>query len=281
MYRDILVALIDAPADADALEAAFALARDGGGRVAALVVVALYLPPAFEWGTIPTELYATLHAQARRQGEELARATRERFGDTDVPFEVRVVETQLMPASRVAALHARYADLAVVAAPADDAGRRTAESFFLDLLLDAGRPVLRVPRGAAVPATLPPRRVVVAWKPTREASRAVHDALPLLRAAESIDIVSVDPVVDEHHHGQQPGADIAAHLARHGCRVTAVTRERRGESAAHVLLRHAASAGADLVVAGGFGHSRLREQWLGGFTRTLCEQATLPVLFAH
>jgi nucleotide-binding universal stress UspA family protein len=280
MYRDILVALIDDPADAGALEAAFTLARTSGGRVAALVAVPLYLPPAFEWGSIPADVYRRLHDEARAHASEVAAATRACWHDVDVPFEVRVVETHYMPSSGVAALHARYADLAVMAAPADATARRNSEALFLDLLLDSGRPVLRLP-ATATPSPLPPRRVVVAWKPTREAARAVHDALPLLRRAERVDVVSVDPVVDEHHHGEQPGADIAAHLARHGCRVEAVTRERGGESAGHVLLRHAASAGADLVVAGGFGHSRLREQWLGGFTRTLCEEATLPVLFSH
>lgn len=285
MFKDILVPLIDVYADAIALDAAISLARASGGRVAALIVVPLFVPPAFEFGAIPTEIYAGLHDEARRHGRELADATRARYRELDVPLEIRVVETELLPTARVAALHACYSDLVLVATPLvatpnDDARRDTAESVFLEVLLNSGRPVLRVPESTAR-ASIPPRRIVVAWQPTREASRAVHDALPLLRGAKQIELVTVAPVVGESRHGEVPGADIAAHLARHGCRVDVVRLPRAGESAGDVVLAYAASTKADMIVSGGFGHSRLREQWLGGFTRTICESATIPVLFSH
>lgn len=277
MFKDLLVPLIDAPGDAAALEAAFALARMHEGHVAALIVVPLYLPPAFEWGAMPGDLYASLHAEARAHAAGLAAATRARTAAIDVPFELRVVETEVVPAARTAALHARHADLAVLAAAPDDAGRRAAQALFLDLLLDAGRPVLHVPG----PAVLPPRRVVVAWQPTREAARALHDALPLLQRAQRVDVLSIDPVVDEHRHGELPGADIGTHLARHGCNVEVIVRPRQEASVGRALLRHVQETGADLVVAGGYSHTRLREQWLGGVTRTLYEESPVPVLFSH
>jgi nucleotide-binding universal stress UspA family protein len=280
MFRDLLVPLIDAPSDAAALRAAVALARSFDARLAALAVVPLYQPPAFEWGAMPSGLYAALQAQTREHGEALAAKTRADLARAEVPVDVRVVETQVVPFSRVAALHARHADLVVMAAPEDDVGRRNAEALFLDLLLDAGRPVLRIPASCDA-AAFPPQRVTVAWQPTREAARAVHDALPLLRVAKRVDIVCVDPRIDEHRHGDLPGADIAEHLARHRCRVEVTVLQSHGEPAAEALLRVAASFGSDLVVAGGFGHSRVRERWLGGFTRTLCEQNRVAALFSH
>src|SRR3546814_14574015 len=91
----------------------------------------------------------------------------------------------------------------------------------------------------------------------------------------------VDPRVGETSHGELPGADIAEHLARHGLRVEVVSRPREGVTAGVAILRHAREVGAQLVVAGGYGHSRMRQLVFGGVTRHLFEQADVPVLFSH
>ena len=128
---------------------------------------------------------------------------------------------------------------------------------------------------------LPISHAVIAWQPTREAARALHDALPLLREAKTVDVVMIDPVVSESRYGQEPGADIAGHLARHGLQVNVVTHVLRQETVATALLRHAAESGAQLLVAGGYGHSRLREWALGGTTRELLQAISTPILFSH
>ena len=185
----------------------------------------------------------------------------------------------MLGASRVAALHARHADLAIVASAAGDQSAAVAESIFLDLLTDSGRPVLAVPPQHQ--ARSAPRHAIVAWQPTRESSRALHDALPLLRTAQTVDVLMIDPIMDDRRHGEQPGADIATHLARHGLTVQVVAAPSMGEPAEIALLRHAVQSGADLVVAGGYSHSRWREAMIGGTTRTLLESAPMPVLFSH
>jgi nucleotide-binding universal stress UspA family protein len=152
-------------------------------------------------------------------------------------------------------------------------------SVFSSLLFDSGRPVMMVPQRARWPAQL--EKAVVAWRPSPEASRALHDALPLLRRARSVDVVMVEPRVGETSHGEVPGADIAQHLSRHGVKVEIVSLPREGASTAEAILRHAAQVGAQLIVAGGYGHSRVREQVFGGVTRGLFEHATVPVLFSH
>ena len=163
--------------------------------------------------------------------------------------------------------------------PRDGAENMLVHDYFHDLLRHSGRPVLVVPDGHA--ATLPPKRVVIAWKPTRETSRAVADAMPLLQKADAVDVLVIDPAVGESAHGGEPGADIAAHLARHGLRVEVVTRPSMNFSVAYAVLEYARTVGADLVVAGGYGHSRLREALLGGTTRELLQTTHLPVLFSH
>src|SRR5206468_1617267 len=141
------------------------------------------------------------------------------------------------------------------------------------------RPVLVLPYAGRFETV--GRRVLVGWNARREAARAVHDALPLLRQAESVTVLAIDPVRGAHGHGEEPAADLALHLARHGLQVTARQTDSAGLDPADVLLNTAADEGADLIVVGGYGHSRVREVVLGGVTRRLLRTATVPVLISH
>ncbi len=135
-----------------------------------------------------------------------------------------------------------------------------------------------VPEAAEVRGA--PQRITVAWSPTREAARAVHDALPLLRAAAEVRIVVVD---DDRTKAErdQPGADIALHLARHGVKaeVRYVPSGQNGITA--TLLDEARYGGAELIVLGGYGHSRLSEWMLGGVSRDILEKSAIPLMFSH
>jgi nucleotide-binding universal stress UspA family protein len=280
MYKDILVPYVNADsADAPAA-AALALAEAFQAHVAMLVTVDVPRPMPSDWGAMAYDVYARLHEQARKRAHERAEALRGKFAHAAVPVEIRTTEAVSLYPQNAAALQARYADLSVLPAmPRDGADTVFVHDYFHDLLRQSGRPVLVVPRDSR--ATLPPKRAVIAWKPTREASRAIADAMPLLHGAEAVDVLVIDPVVGEAAHGGEPGADIAAHLARHGLKVEVVTRPRMNFSVAYAVLDYARAVGADLVVAGGYGHSRLREAMLGGTTRELLETAHLPVLFSH
>lgn len=169
----------------------------------------------------------------------------------------------------------RYVDLLVLAQREADAPGFHAYYRPDDVVLGCGRPVLIVPySGEFAPPT---RHAVVAWDRGREAARAVHDALPLLRRMDRVSVVSIGT-------GQPESAaldELAAHLVRHGLRVEAHTLTADGISAGDMLLSHAADCGCDLIVMGMYGHSRLRETVLGGMTRHLLEHMTAPVLFSH
>jgi nucleotide-binding universal stress UspA family protein len=125
------------------------------------------------------------------------------------------------------------------------------------------------------------RRIVVAWNATRESIRAVADALPLLVKAEAVEVLVVDHQRRPEGHGQEPGADIARHLARHGAQVEVRRLSSGGKDVGRLLLSEAAAFRADLLVMGSYGHSHLREWMFGGVTRTVLYEAGLPVLMSR
>lgn len=279
MVRDILVPLQFCASDAAALDAAAALAVAHDARVAVLASVTYPAPIASEWGmaaSMVSQVEFDRVLDSVRSAGEAARLRLERAG---AACELRVVETLLNWPEEAAAMHGRHADLAVIGGLDPASANPRFNAFFSALLLDTGRPVLAVAPGARL--LVPPRRVVLAWQPRREPSRAIHDALPLLPPDARVDVLVLDPEVGEFAHGQQPGADIATHLARHGLQVQVVSMPREGRSTGAAIVDYAAQQRADLVVMGGYGHSRWRQQVLGGTTRTVLEQATMPVLFAH
>ena len=125
------------------------------------------------------------------------------------------------------------------------------------------------------------RRIVMAWNASRQARRALADALPLMTAAESVDLLIVDPQSDEERHGEEPGADIAGYLVHHQVPVEVRCRSSRGGAVAQVLLREAAERGADLLVFGAYSRPRISEAVFGGVTRTLLDSEQVPLFISH
>jgi nucleotide-binding universal stress UspA family protein len=121
----------------------------------------------------------------------------------------------------------------------------------------------------------------VAWNATRESIRAVADALPLLVKADAVEVLLVDHQRHPAGHGQEPGADIARHLARHGAHVEVRRLSSRGKDVGRLLLSEAAAFSADLLEMGAYGHTHLREWMFGGVTRTVLYEAGLPVLMSR
>ena len=177
------------------------------------------------------------------------------------------------------AVNARYADLLVVgqADPEDAASGRS--DLPEAMAFATGRPVLVVPKiGALAPVG---KTVMVCWNASRESARAVTDALPFLRAAEKVIVLVIDPEVSAAAHGQEPGADVALWVARHGVNVTVQRDVAADSKVGETILSRAADCDAGLIVMGIYGHSRLREFILGGASRTLLESMTVPVLMSH
>lgn len=164
-------------------------------------------------------------------------------------------------------LHARYADLTVLG---QDGGEAVT-----DMVMTVGRPILVVPHHGHFASV--GQRPLVAWNASREATRAVFDALPILRRAGLVTLMTLDAEDDD----RVPGADISLALARHGVRVEVVHSTVGGIDPGNALLSRAADCGADLLVMGAYGHSPLREKVLGGATRHILDHMTVPVLLSH
>jgi nucleotide-binding universal stress UspA family protein len=147
------------------------------------------------------------------------------------------------------------------------------------LLLASGAPILVVPSGWKSEPTS--KKILVGWNASREARRAIADALPFLLAAPSVTLLVVDSNERPDRHGEEPGADIALYLARHGAQVEVEQVSSRGSPVADVILSYAADHGVDLIVIGGYSHARSVEMVFGGVTRTLLKQTPIPVLMSR
>ncbi|MES2756407.1 MAG: universal stress protein [Pseudomonadota bacterium] len=187
-------------------------------------------------------------------------------------FERRLVDDD---AAGALALQARYADLVVLSqADREDPAARLDPDLPAYVLLNSACPLLVVPYASA--ATTHGEHALVAWDESLQASRAVASALPLLRRARKTTLATFNAA----DAPRLAGADIALYLARHGINVE-VRNAETGLDVGNALLSLAADLGADLMVMGGYGHTRFREVLLGGVTQTVLAAMTIPVLMSH
>jgi len=174
-------------------------------------------------------------------------------------------------------LRARYCDLVVVGQTnPDEVSPSVTDDFPEYMILHSGRPVMVIPYAGEF--NQPGKHPLLAWDGSRAATRAVTDAIPLLRAAELVNIVIVNPKNDVH--GDQPGADISAYLTRHGIKIEVSVHTTKVDTG-NALLSIASDLNSDLIVMGGYGHSRFKEMIVGGATRTILQNMTIPALLSH
>jgi nucleotide-binding universal stress UspA family protein len=276
-YKSIVVQVDHSKACAARVEAAIGLALRHEAHLSALYLLAEPPGASAVRGHLPPEVMETVTARAEARAREKLAEVAAAAERNQVSFDTRIDRGFDPDLAEIFAMHVRYADLAVVGQ--DDPDAPSPGRLPEQLVLGGGRPVLLIPYiGAGKKLG---ERVVVAWDASREAARAVRDALPLLTQAKAVEVVSVNPRPADFGHGDVPGADVALYLARHGVNVEVQRIETRELDVGNALLSHVASEAADLLVMGGYGHSRLREIMLGGATRTILHDMTVPVLMSH
>ena len=279
MIKDILVSLRVGEGDEDtAVDYAVSAAAALGAQLTGVAVsYQIDVPPVY------TEAFSTDFIEAQRaESQRLAQLSVEHFGEASrslgLTAEVRLIDGTPGGAAEQIGTIARLFDLTIVNQA--DPDKLGAEEVITEaVLFDSGRPVLVVPRKQQKPFSA--KRILVAWDGGRAAARAIAEARSLFAHADLVEAVVVDSGKSKKG-GDLPGADLARHLARHGKSVEL----RRlvlgsGEGIVDVLLKEIAARDIDILVMGGYGHSRLREFVLGGVTRDMLERMTVPVFLAH
>ena len=296
--KDLLVIVEPGDPVGSQVNVAVAIAARHAAHLAGLCVVPpLTLSEAgLPWSGGAIEAEALEQVQASLRGEHTAAvqrleaAFRKATADLVSPVEWRVVDGR---PHELAPLHARYADLTVIR-QADPRNPTPASDGLAEaVMLGSGRPTLVVPYAGRFAEV--GRCVLVTWNASREAARALNDALPFLERADKVTVLAVNPGRvggdDEPPpstaravfggQGSWPAADITHHLARHAVKAEASYTISDDIDVGNAILSRAADLGADLIVMGGYGHSRAREFVLGGATRTILESMTVPVLMSH
>ncbi|GAA4027895.1 universal stress protein [Actimicrobium antarcticum] len=202
-------------------------------------------------------------------------------------FETRLADEEAGPGI---SLQARYCDLVIIGqTDPGESSPSVTDQFPEYVVMHSARPVLIIPYAGHFEHI--GRRVLIGWDGSMQATRAVTASIALLRQAGSVQLVVFNPTAKAGVHGDQPGADIALYLARHGIKVEVSVQTTYDSNSSigrttdldigNALLSHAADIGADLIVMGGYAHSRFRQVLLGGVTNTILSSMTVPVLMAH
>ncbi|MGE3872057.1 MAG: universal stress protein [Parvibaculaceae bacterium] len=250
------------------------LAKQAGAQITVYAPsVKLSLPHSFVSGTA-----AGIVAAENRYIEELARAAATRIGDearkAGVPTSVTSPQLKRLKLVEGFTKEARIHDLCILDSEpqAIDIDRDLIEAA----LLDSGRPVIVVPPGFK---TFSARHVIVAWDGSSKAARALFDALPILRVAETVEVIQVEGEKDLL--AVVPGPAVAARLLSHKANIVAKTIFAQNGDVAEALRQHAERSGTDLIVMGGFAHSRMRQLIFGGVTNALLRRCNVPLFLSH
>jgi nucleotide-binding universal stress UspA family protein len=276
MIKDLIVNLTEGDTRDVAGPYAISIAETFAAHAAAVAFAYDPVIPATVMGSLPVSLIEEQRTENKKvAADAIAKfdAAAKRAG---ISFESRAVSASLTGAADRFGAMARRFDLSVIAQSVPD--RMAPEEVIVEgALFGSGRPVVLVPYIQKSGVKLD--RVIVAWDASRNAARAIADAMPFLARAKAIDVVIV--ASERPKSDEVAGADIGHHLARHGLSVEVKRIVATDTDVANTLLSHAADSSADFIVMGGYGHSRLREFVLGGATRGILSSMTVPVLMSH
>jgi nucleotide-binding universal stress UspA family protein len=281
MYKTIVVHVDGSPQQASRLRAAALLANAHGAHLVGSAATGIsWMDFALLTGSAGVPIPLDDFTAMREAAASCLREFTEQAAVLGVaPVEARLIEDV---ADYALLLQSRYADLIVLSqgngTDTPPAAYARTRGLPERVSLHGVRPVLLVPGawdGQALPGT-----AVVGWDGGMCALRAIAAALPLLQAADTVKLALINPDQLLELHGDDPGADMAVYLARHGVNVDVVV-ERTRATVGDALMALARDCGAGLMVSGAYGHSRFRELVLGGVTRELLERAPVPLLLAH
>jgi nucleotide-binding universal stress UspA family protein len=276
MIKDIIVSLSPGASRDVAADYAVSVAEAFNAHIAGIAFAYDPVLPASVMGGISADVFDVQRQENEKAAKsviQLFEASGKRAG---VSAESHMLTATIAGAADTFASLARRFDLAVVPQVTPDTIAPD-ELLMEAALFESGRPMLIVPYIQKAPLNL--GRIICCWDGSRTAARAIADAMPFLQKAKAVDLVIVGK--GKMNEKELTGADMGAHLARHGLKVDVKRIPAADIDVANVVLSYAADTGAEFIVMGGYGHSRLREYILGGATRGILGSMTVPVLMSH
>jgi nucleotide-binding universal stress UspA family protein len=278
--RSIAVIVADTPGDEFAVNTALVMAKASQATVELMQLLYMPVPLIPGLPLVPESSLREIEYDIREAARVAGQAIVTRLDANGLSSHRIPIEASPGHMEQMTARVSRRCDLALIAGPyRSPAETSTLHGLFATLLLESGRPVLVVPSRKVDSEW--PRRAVLAWADTPECARAINDALPLLKACHSVELLIVDPRTTLLESAQQVGLDTMQHLAAHGIDAKVHTRKSFDKSTAATILDYVDQTEADLLVIGGYGHRRLREWIFGGTTREIYLGSRVHTLFAH
>ncbi len=277
-YKSILTVISDPGVASSALEEAIATTRAHDAHLEAIAVGVDRTQIGYYYAGAPVQFMEEALEEARAEAAEAEKYVKERLEKAGIRWSSEMAVAQLAGLNTLVAQRARYSDLVILPRPYCEGCGPEQEVIVEAALFEGHAPVMIVPPQAAPRPDA--KRIVLGWNESAEALAAAKTALPLLKMADIVSIVIVDPP----RHGpdrSDPGGALSQYLVRHGVQVEISILAKTMPRVSDVLMRHMKDINADLLVMGAYGHSRFREAILGGATRYVMEQAEFPVFMAH
>ena len=277
-YKSLLTVLTDTRFADAALRQITALAQAQDAHAEALCLGVDRTHAGFYYASANAMILQESIERARAESEDILAHAETQLKQAGIRWSSEAGVAQLADLGRYVGHHARFADLVIAPRPYGENRGVEAEALVEAALFDGRAPVLVVPDDAQ--PLVNPSSVVIAWNESVEALAAIRKSLPFLKMAKNARITVIDPP----QHGPErsdPGGMLSQMLSRHGVKCEIDVLSKTVPRISDVLIRHATDTGSDLIVMGAYGHSRLREAILGGATRNMLDNASIPVLMAH
>jgi len=250
----------------------------GDAHLEVLVIAKAAPPPTTPYDVVNSTTWMETNEAARKLAEDRADEIEKVLAKSGQSGGVTPHVAGHVHLADLAANAGRYADL-VLMPQSSDPDRAMDHAVQTGALFESGTPMMMWAEGQT--PTMAPEKVILAWRATPECAQAVRAALPMLAKAKEVYAVLIDPVPSARGHGPEPGVNLASYLAHHGVQVEVLTVPSEGRTVAHILEQQVNEKGANLLVMGAYGHSRLRERFFGGTTQDMLTKPPCPILLAH
>ncbi|MCK4712317.1 MAG: universal stress protein [Marinosulfonomonas sp.] len=277
-YKSLLTVITDTNVAKPALEKAIVMARAEDAHLDVLCIGVDRTQTGYYYAGASAVFQQEVIEKAKEEAAAAEKFATGILEKEDIKWSLDKAVAQLAGLGRLVAHRARFSDLVILPRPYGKGCGQEQETIVESALFEGHVPTLVIPPKAE--ATAGAKRIIVAWNESSEAMSAVRAALPALIAADSVNIVVIDPP----QHGpdrSDPGGALSQMLVRHGVKAEITVLAKTMPRVSDVLLRHARDMNADMIVMGAYGHSRFREAILGGATRNMLENTRVPVLMAH